>query len=100
MACSSLMRSRVKQKTVVCGAASRLYAVSGIFTGLDLELCTRHRRQLERWGLTCELCGPLVQSASRAEAQRAAGLRTIAKPGEPGYVDNYGTTAESMGDAS
>lgn len=102
MACVCLVRPKARHlpATVVCGLVSRLCNVSGILAGMDLELCSRHRRQLTRMGLTVEPCVPLVQAASRAEAQRAAGLRTIAKPGEPGDVDNYGTTAESMGDAS
>ena len=70
----------------ICGGHSRLCNVSGILVGMDLELCARHRRQLVKLGLVVEPCVLLVQAASRAEAQRAAGLRTVAKPGDPDYT--------------
>jgi hypothetical protein len=78
--------SKTSPSRFVCGGHSRLCNVTGILAGLDLELCARHRRQLIKLGLRVEPCVPLVVAASRAEAQRAAGLRTVAKPGDPDYT--------------
>ncbi len=84
MACvCKVSLEKTKPSRSICGGHSRLCNVSGILAGMDLELCARHRRQLKRLGLAVEPCVPLVQAASRAEAQRAAGLRTIAAPRDP-----------------
>jgi hypothetical protein len=60
-----------------CGDAGTLCDVTGMLTGLQLPLCHRHRRQLQRLGLTVEKCTPLEQNTAKAEFQRADGLRTI-----------------------
>lgn len=79
-------RFKTKPSRSVCGSGSALYNVSGQLAGMSLEFCSRHCRQLERLGLTVIKCIPLEQAIDSAEAQRRKGLRTIAKPGEPGFA--------------
>ena len=89
---------KTRPERIVCDRPGVLYNVTGILCGVgDLSLCTVHARRLRNIGLKVEKCTPLEQLAGKAERQRAKGLRTIAKPGEPGWADIPGATGASDG---
>lgn len=83
---------KTKDHRIECRRSGSLYNVSGALAGMDVVLCSRHVATLQRLGLTVDKCIPLEQATARAEHQRRKGLRTIAKPGEPGgpALDSHG----------
>jgi hypothetical protein len=71
---------------------SGLFDLAGSYR-LRIEAFRQAREKRKLAGMRIESTAPST-GYGKAEAQRAAGLRTVAKPGEPGYSENLRERAE------